>query len=108
MPDARATSPLLNEPLRSYDECRRPDALTRREMSVLRSIRTGRGLGTRTLWATEIGTGYSPAVFHALLGSLRAKGMIDTWTADGGVCVKMLPAGFLRSAPDGGRREAAE
>lgn len=97
MPDA--TSPLLNEPLRSLDECRRDDPLTRREMSVLRSIRTSRGLGVYTLRADEIGTGYSQATFYGLLRSLRDKGMVDTWKADGGVCVKMLPEGFHRSAP---------
>ena len=98
MPDA--TSPQLNEPLRSYDECRRDAPLTRREMSVLRSIRANRGgRGYYTLRADEISTGYSRAVFYGLLRGLRDKGMIDTWTADGAVCVKMKPEGFLRSAP---------
>lgn len=100
MPDTRATSSYLNRPCRPLSEVEAAQSLTRREMSVLRSIRTGRGLGVYTLNACEISTGYDQQTFYALLRSLRDKGMIDTWQGDSGVCVKMQPAGFLASAPE--------
>ena len=99
MPDTLPHSPYLGRPLRSEAQFEAINSLTRREMSVLRKIRNARGLGSVTLNICEIETGYSPATLNALLGSLHAKGMIDTWQGDSGLCVKMQPTGFLAVNP---------